>query len=184
MYNRHMNLSALIEALLFFKNEPVKISALVKLVDRSEAEVTEALENLKQSLETRGIRLVTNDGKVSLATAPEASEIIESIRKEELSKDLGKAGLETLSTILYKGPISKREIDYIRGVNSSYIIRNLLIRGLVEKDQGKGERSYVYKPTTELLQYLGISDISELPERDDIINTIDEFQAENTGTEE
>lgn len=173
-----MNLSALVEAILFYKNEPVTIVGLAELIDRSEEEIQAAVEDLRTALSERGIRLVTNNGKVSLATAPEASDKIEAIRKEELSKDLGKAGLETLSIVLYKGPISKREIDYIRGVNSSYSIRHLLVRGLIEKDSKSGERSYVYKPTTELLQYLGISEISELPEYGDIIEKIDEFQTE------
>lgn len=179
-----MDLGALIEAILFYKNEPIKIVALAKLIDRKEDEIEQAVTELKDRLSNRGIRLVTNNGVVSLATAPEASELIEAMRKEELSKDLGKAGLETLSIILYKGPISKREIDYIRGVNSSYIIRNLLVRGLVEKESGTGERSYIYKPTTELLQYLGISDISELPEYGDINESIDEFQRETAESEE
>ena len=85
--------------------------------------------------------------------------------KEELSRDIGKAGLETLSIIIYRGPISRREIDYIRGVNSTFIIRNLLIRGLVEKVQAeKDQRSFLYKPTLELLSFLGVRNFEELPD--------------------
>jgi chromosome segregation and condensation protein ScpB len=68
-----------------------------------------------------------------LGTVPEASELIEKIIKDELTRELGKSSLETLTIILYKSPIAKPEIDYIRGVNSNYILRNLLVRGLVEK---------------------------------------------------
>ena len=68
-----------------------------------------------------------------LGTAPQMSATVETLTKEELMKDLGKAGLETISIILYKGPISRAEIDYIRGVQSNFILRNLLVRGLIEK---------------------------------------------------
>jgi segregation and condensation protein B len=75
-------------------------------------------------------------------------------------KDLGKAGLETLSIILYQGPISRAEIDYIRGVNSNFILRNLLIRGLIERvENPHDQRSFLYKPTLELISYLGLSKI-------------------------
>jgi len=175
-----MNLENLIEAVLFFKNEPIKVSALAKLIDRDENEVRNALDLLHSNLSERGIRLISADDKVVLSTAPEAGEILEKIQKEELDKDLGKAGLETLSIILYKGPISKKEIDYVRGVNSGYILRNLLVRGLIERSESKLARSHIYKPTVELLQYLGISDIKELPEYEDVIKKVDEFQKDNT----
>ena len=80
-------------------------------------------------------------------------------------KDLGKAGLETLSIILYRGPATRRDIDYIRGVNSQFILRNLLIRGLVEKIQNPDDqRTFFYKPTFQLLSYLGIGKLEDLPE--------------------
>jgi segregation and condensation protein B len=100
-----------------------------------------------------------------LVTRQEAAPLIEGLVKEELSRDLGKAGLETLSTVLYKGPISRRDIDYIRGVNSQFILRNLLVRGLIEKiTDAKDERRFLYRPTFELLQSLGVSSVSDLPE--------------------
>ena len=119
-----------------------------------------------------------NGNEVMFATAPEASTLIEKITKDELTRDLGKAGLEVLSIILYKGPVARREIDYIRGVNSNFIIRNLLIRGLIEKTESKeGERSFTYKPTFELLSYMGVSSAHELPE-------YEKMQAEITAVQE
>jgi segregation and condensation protein B len=91
--------------------------------------------------------------------------LIEKIAKEELNKDLSQASLDTLSIILYKSPITKKEIEYIRGVNSSFSIRNLLVRGLIEREASKlDERIYLYKPTLELFRYLGISKIEDMPE--------------------
>jgi segregation and condensation protein B len=78
--------------------------------------------------------------------------------------------------VLYHGPISRREIDYVRGVNSAFILRNLLVRGLVEKTDAKeGERSFTYKPTLELLSHLGVTKIEEFPEYEQVKNELREF---------
>ena len=112
-----------------------------------------------------------------LGTAKELSPLIEQLTKEELTKDLGKAGLETLSIILYQGPITRADIDYIRGVNSQFIVRNLLIRGLVERvENPKDARSFLYKTTLDLLSHLGISKIEELPEYAQVREDIDGFK--------
>jgi len=123
--------------------------------------------------------LVELDGKVVLRSAPQYTETLEQLRKEELSRDLGKAGLETLSIILYRAPVTRAEVDYIRGVNSTFIIRNLLIRGLIEKTPNPNDaRSFLYKPTFSLLSFLGISNINELPEYEDVRKEIDRFEQE------
>lgn len=168
--------SAQLEALLFFKGEPVKKKKLTELLDITGPELQEAIAALEESLKTRGLRLIEKEDVVELRTAPEASELIEHITKEELHKDLGKAGLETLSIILYKAPVAKRDIDYIRGVNSSFILRNLMIRGLIErKTDPKDARSYVYAPTTDLLAHLGIQRLEELPEYGKVEEEIENF---------
>src|SRR3989344_4450492 len=130
-----MELSANIEALLFFRGEPVSKRELAKSLGVKEKEVAEGLSELKEKLAGRGVALLENGEEVELRTAPEASELIETIRREELSRDLGKAGAETLAIILYRNPVTRADIDYIRGVNSTFILRNLLIRGLVERVQ-------------------------------------------------
>ena len=109
-----MNLEQKIEAILFYKNEPLEMKKLSQLLEEKESEVREALQNLSKSLENRGICLVMTENEVGLATAPEISGFIEQIAKDEMSREIGKAGLETLAIILYNGPISRREIDYIR----------------------------------------------------------------------
>lgn len=160
-----MNLDQKIEAILFFRGESVSIKNIAKILETTPEEIQQGIETLKQRFQTGALTIVTKDDEVMLATRAEAAPLIEGLVKEELSRDLGKSGLETLSIVLYKGPISRREIDYIRGVNSQFILRNLLVRGLVEKvvDE-KDERRFLYRPTFELLQSLGVSSISELPE--------------------
>ena len=153
-----------IEAILFHKAEAVKVSELAKILDAPKDDIEKALNDLEKNLEGRGVTLVKNKGAVMLGTTPETAMIIEKLIKDELDKDLGKAGLETLSIVLYRGPIKRSEIDYIRGVNSSYILRNMVMRGLVERVSVTESRSFVYKPTFELLAYLGVSCVEELPE--------------------
>ena len=170
-----LSLESKIEAMLLFKNEPVSVSELSKWLSQKPETIKEALENLKKTFENRGLVLVSDKDSVTLGTHPDASALIESLQKEELSRELGRAGLETLAIVLYKGPISRREIDHIRGVNSSFILRSLLIRGLVERVEGT-ERSYSYKSTLKLLEYLGVSRIEDLPEFENAFKKIEEFE--------
>ncbi len=170
------NLTSKIEAILFYKNEPMTIKELAKLLDASREDIKSSISELEIFYKDRGITLITADDTIALGTDPKYSSLIEDLKKEELSRDLGKAGLETLSIILYKGPISRREIDYIRGVNSGFIIRNLMIRGLVERAEPEvGERSYTYKPTLELYKFLGITKKEDLPEYENAFKKLEEF---------
>jgi segregation and condensation protein B len=175
-----MKLSSQIEALLFWKNENVTIAWLSKSLEKSREEIEEALKELDSVLKTteRGVFLQRNGEEIALKTAPEASSLIEKFSKEELVKELTPSSLETLSIISYRGPISKKEIDYIRGVNSGFILRNLLIRGLIAKEEGKEGRGILYKPTLELLSLLGISNMTELEEYETVKNEIEQFKTQ------
>ena len=120
---------------------------------------------MKEELSGHGLVLLEKDDSVMLGTAPEASPLIETLIKEELSRDLGKAGLETLAIVLYEGPLTRADIDYVRGVNSSFILRHLLVRGLVERLPKPGDaRTFLYGPTFQLLQYLGATKVENLTE--------------------
>ena len=159
-----MELANLIEAILFYQAEPLKVVRLAVLTKKTEGEVRDALNMLEERLGSTGLRLMQNGDEVTLATSPDASATIEAITKEELSKELSKASLETLAIVLYKGPVTRAEIDYVRGVNSTFILRNLLIRGLVEKiDNPQDQRSFLYKPTFALLEHMGVTKIEDLP---------------------
>ena len=173
-----MNTEQKIEAVLFWKGEPMSRKKLSEVLKVELVEINEAVLKLKESLQNRGVALIEKGdparnafniadagGEVMLGTAPEMSELIESLQKEELNKDLSKAALETLSIVLYKNGASRSEIDYIRGVNSSFTLRALSVRGLVEKTtDAKDSRKFIYKPTFELLSFMGVKSVEELPE--------------------
>ena len=171
-----MDTALAIEAILFWKGEPVLRASLAELLGISESELHSAVEELRERLIGRGVRLLEAHDTLALVTAPEVSELIARITKEELSRDIGKAGLETLSVILYRGPLSKPEIDYIRGVNSQYILRSLLVRGLIERlSNPKDSRTFTYRATPELLAQLGVTTMQTLPEWERITGELDVF---------
>ena len=160
-----------IEALLFALGRPLSKDELAQKLSCTKADIEQALGSRAQG--GRGIVLVDDGAMVELRTAPEAAGLIETIRKEEYSRDIGRAGLEVLCAILYRGPMTRAEIDFIRGVNSSQTLRTLGVRGLVRKAANPKDRtadgrrsSAFYEPTTELLAELGVTHQKELPEYD------------------
>jgi len=164
-----MEISAQIEAVLFARGEPVAIKELAKLFEVPEAEIKRNTTILGEELSNRGLTLLRTDTDVELRTAKEASEIIEKMQKEELSGGIGKAGIETLSILFYKGASTRADIEYIRGVNAGAALRTLLMRGLVSRiTNPKDARSYVYKPTTEALAHLGVGSREELPNYEEL----------------
>ena len=174
-----MNLENKIEAILFWKGEPISRKKLAEILKVGFAEINEGIEKLKINLEGRGVTFLEKDDEVMLGTAPELSSLIEHLQKEELNKELSKASLETLSIVLYKNGVTRAGIDYIRGVNSSFTLRALSIRGLVEKIiDPKDNRRYLYKPTFELLSFMGVKSVEELPDYESVKNGI-EIAAKN-----
>lgn len=181
-----MELYQQLEAVLFYKGEPETTKTLAKVLSVSEDEVLAAAAILKEKLADHGLVLMQNQNELELRTGPSASALIEQLRKQELSKDLGRAGAETLAIVLYKGPVTRSEIDYIRGVNSSFILRNLLIRGLVERTNNPNDaRAHHYQVSMELLAHLGVADSASLPEYDVIQRELESFvkQADDDTTE-
>ena len=178
-----LSISARIEALLFYKGEPVKIAFLAQVLKESEDDIRAGVDTLESELAGRGIQVIRNGDEVTLGTTRTMSALIEGLIKEELSKDLGKAGLETLAIVLYRGPVARSEVNYIRGVNSNYILRNLLVRGLIEKDESSSARSTVYRPTFELLSYLGVSKVQDLPEYENSREAVEAFESEQIGND-
>lgn len=180
-----MELEQQIEAVLFYKAKPVAISWLLKFFETDAEVLGNALVSLQQNLAHRGLKLIVSDNKeVQLVTAPELSEVIEKIRRDDLKRDIGNAGAETLAVILYRGPISRIEIDRIRGVNSSFILRNLQIRGLVERSGSESARGYSYQATPALLAHLGIEQKESLPDYATVAAALDNFSAEQPEIEE
>lgn len=164
-----MNLESKIEGLLFYKGEDVEIKKIADIFQVGIDEVEESLNILDKSLENRGLVLVRKDNRVILGIRGELSPVLEEMRKDEITKELTKSSLETLSIVIYKDGITRSEIDYIRGVNSSFILRNLLVRGLIEKViDPKDSRRFLYKPTFETLTYMGIKSVKDLPNYEEV----------------
>lgn len=156
---------AALEALLFVHGEPMPFSKIIKALSISLEELADLIEYYKQLLEQhhRGLLLLSHNESLLLATKPSFESFIEGFIKENLKEELTPAALETLSLIAYFSPISRAQIDYIRGVNSSFILRNLTIRGLVDRSQGKG-LSYVYQPSFDFLKHMGVASVADLPQ--------------------
>lgn len=162
-------------AILFYLGEPVSFKRLTGLMPESSESLEEMIPELTRRAKLSGLGLVVHDGYIQLVTNPEVSAIIETLRKEETTKDLSKAALETLSIVLYQDNVSRADIDFIRGVNSSFILRNLLVRGLiVRKPHPNDSRTFVYTASHDLLAYLGVSSIQELPDFERIQHILQE----------
>lgn len=159
----NMNLPELLEAILFYRGEPVSIAELAKAAHTNEESVEDALNSLKVALAERGITLVREGKRAALATASAAAPVVEAMKREELEGPLGKAGLETLAIIVYQGPVSRADIEYVRGVNCTAILRSLTMRGLIERTENEGGRGYVYRATPDLPAALGLSSLADMP---------------------
>jgi segregation and condensation protein B len=161
------SLLAKIEAILFVYGEPVSLERLAKILNIEKTELISSIDELSTKLNTpeSGLTLVKNNNQIQLCTKPELANILEDIVKQEFTEDLSTAALETASIIAYAGPISRADIEYIRGVNSSFTIRNLLLRGLVERSiDPKRANAYIYNISFDLIKKLGISKIEDLPD--------------------
>lgn len=176
-----MPLDIAIEGVLFFKASAMKKSDLIKLFNCTAEDLQTALTSLSERLIAGGTRLIQTDTQVELVTAPELDELIESLRRDDLKRDIGKAGAETLAIILYKGPLTRSEIDRIRGVNSSFILRNLLIRGLVERTSDT--RGNTFAATPDLFAHLGISNKIELPDYAVVLDQLEAFERQQNELE-
>lgn len=172
----YMPLDILLEGLLFYKSQPLKKAYIAKQFGVSESDLRATLDTLHARLEGGGTRLLETDNEIELVTAPALASFIEELRKQDIKSDIGKAGAETLAIILYRGPISRSDIDRVRGVNSSFILRNLLIRGLIERGEKKGS-GYLFQITPSLLAHLGANRKEQLTDFARITDALENFVA-------
>jgi segregation and condensation protein B len=156
-----------IEAVLFAVGDPISVKKLSGIVDEKPDDAEKAIVSLREKYarEDSGIHIIEHESGIQLVTKPEVSSVIEKLVKTEISENLTPAVLETLSLVTYLAPVSKSSLEYIRGVNSSYTLRNLLIRGLVERiPHPKRSNAYLYRPTADLIRHLGLTKKEDLPD--------------------
>lgn len=159
-------MQANIEALLFVTNRPMSMKKIAEIVGGDIEEVRGVVAKLakKYSSAESGLRLLQQGDDVQLATSPECSELVQQFLKEETTGELTKASLETLTIIAYRGPLTKAELEQIRGVNCTIILRNLMMRGLVESKGDAKDVLATYSVTTEFVRFLGVSAVGDLPD--------------------
>lgn len=155
-----------IESLLFVATKPLTVKRLAELAKGEPADVELILGELttRWSGEASGIQLLRHGASVQLVTSPVASKQVTEYLKEEQAGELTRPALETLTIIAYRGPISKIQLDTIRGVNCALILRNLMIKGLVEAIPHKDRLQISYHVTDDLLKFLGLTGIEQLPD--------------------
>lgn len=159
------SMMALVESLLFVADAPVSVSRLAEALEATPGQIEQALNELEATYPGRGLRLQRLGNRVQLITAPEAAAAVERFLGLEARTHLSRAALETLAIIAYRQPISRPEIEAIRGVNSDSVLRTLLSVGLIE-EVGRAQtvgRPILYGTTFEFLQYFGLRSLDELP---------------------
>ncbi|GMR10946.1 MAG: SMC-Scp complex subunit ScpB [Anaerolineae bacterium] len=165
-YSMQGNLEVKLEALLFASPGPATIDQLATALDVRPAEVRTALSNLEAQYVQRGLRIQFHKGGAQMTSAPEYALEIERLLQLDSQAHLSRAALEVLAIITYQQPITRPEIDSIRGVNSDSSLRTLLRHGLIEeigRTSGPG-RPILYGTSGEFLQHFGLSSLEELPE--------------------
>ena len=161
-----MNNKSKIESILLASGQEVSFKELSKFLKIKDfSKIVKELEEKYNNKES-GIHIAVNNKKIQLVTNPDNSKILRNYLQEEVKNELTKPSLETLTIIAYRQPISKEELEQIRGVNCSLILRNLLIKGLIEAEEIKGGLIINYSITIDFLRYLGINSVTDLPDYD------------------
>lgn len=174
-----VNIQSKIESLLFISAKPMSLRELAGLIKQSEAEIAKAGDALVEEYKNnrKGIQIIKNGNKLQMVSSPENAQLIQEFIKDETTGELSRPSLETLTIIAYRGPVAKIDLDRIRGVNCSLIIRNLLVRGLVEAKTDAVKQETYYSVSFDFIRFLGINDIKELPDfarlsKDDTIDRV------------
>ncbi len=168
-------LKSIIESLLFISGEPMKLKMLAQAADVPLADVKSALEALRNDYKggDRGLSIIEKEDKIQMVTVSANSEFVRKMMETDMASDLSRATLETLAIVAYRGPLTRMKIEEVRGVNCSFALRYLLIRGLVERIENPDDsRSYLYKVSFDFLKNLGLEKISDLPKYEELKNRI------------
>lgn len=182
-------LKAKIESILFVAARPLSVARLTEICGAKKDDISKALDEIAESYASAGsgIRLVRHGDSVQMATSQETSDLVREFLKDETTGELTKPSLETLTIVAYRGPMTKAEIEQVRGVNCSLILRNLMMRGLVEAMGEHGNPLTQYRVTMDFLRFLGLSSVEELPEYDilrsneNVMRVLEEAEKERSG---
>jgi len=159
-------LRAKVESILFVVNRPLTMAKLAEICGARKTEVEEAVDGLAEvySNGKSGLRLLRHGDSVQMSTSQETAELVRAFLKDETTGEMTRPSLETLTIVAYRGPLTKSELEQVRGVNCSLILRNLMMRGLVEP---LGDASYPltqFQVTMDFLRFLGVASVEELPD--------------------
>ncbi len=161
------NTESILESLIFISGEPVSFKKLEKIIgeDKEKLKLVAGVLAKKYEDEKRGLRILIKDGRVQMVTSKENSKYLDLFLQSDLQDNLSQAALETLAIVAYRSPISRAGVEEIRGVNCSFTLRQLLIRGLVERISNPHDaRAYLYRVSFDFLKRLGVKEIQELPD--------------------
>lgn len=161
-----MSLIPQIEAILFAAGNAVSVKQLAKALSKQEPDIEDALElTAKKHAEGEsGMMIIRTSDSAQMVSKAEYASVVEAFTKDEIAGELTKAQLETLTVVAYRGPVTRPELEEIRGVNCALILRNLLVRGLIDEGDMEGKLGRVYTLSSDALRHLGIGSSTELPE--------------------
>ncbi len=178
------NTANTLQAILYANGGEMKKSELVSLMQISQDELIQNIVELSQMVADTGLDLIVTETSISLRSAAKYAEYVAELQKKNDEKDIGTAGLEIITIVLYKEAASRAVIDYIRGVNSSGTLRQLVLRGLLERKRDQHDaRAWVYTATPELFAYVGITSGEQLPEYETLATALSAHQESNTQDE-
>ncbi len=184
----NQELKSNIESLLFIANRPIDKKEIAKNIGQNVNDLEEIFNELVEEYKEpdRGINIINNDQSLQMVTNPQNSEYVQKFLKTEVCQELTPASLETLSIIAYRGPLTKLDLEKIRGINCSIILRHLLIKGLIiekvvnkvvakdDKLQANEEQidydNNIYSVSVDFIKHLGINDVQELPDYERLNN--------------
>lgn len=165
MNNLEISLQSKLEAILLVSSDPVSLENLAKFFKVKEDVLQKEIETLREIYKQRksGLTLVEKKGWIQMVSSAECGEVVAEFLEKEINEKISEASAEVLAIVAYRGPISRAEIDYIRGVNCGFILRGLALRGLIErKNNPLDNRSFIYEVSLDFLKSLGINRIEEL----------------------
>lgn len=163
-----MSLSHQLEAILFTSARPFTVKRLAEILDAPSKDIEEALVEYDARLESSSLMLQRVGAEILLVTRPEYAEVVQKIARDEIHGELTRPALETLTILAYRGPLTRPELEQIRGVHCSMILRNLMLRGLIEEKEDMRLGQPLYVVTSDYVRHLGLKSLEELPKYEEL----------------